>query len=267
MEQLIQGGSDSGARRVPRLDGRCALVIGASRGIGEATAVAFVEHGARVVLASRSLGRMEETAARLRAAGGDVRVFRVDVTDAATIAGAVEHCVKEFGGLDVAVNNAAANNVRMPLHEITEDMFDGVMDTNLRGTFVAMKHEIRAMLAAGGGSIVNTASAASLVAFPGMAAYVASKHAIAGITKAAALEYAAQRIRVNAVAPGAVLTDMLREGSASTPEGKARVEAATPMHRIAAPEEIAAAIVWLASDDSSFVTGVTLPVDGGYILP
>lgn len=250
-----------------KLAGRTALVLGASRGIGAATAAAFVEHGARVVLAARSLEPMGAIAAGLRAAGGAVEVIHADVTDGSTIARAVEHCVGVFGRLDIAVNNAAANNVRLPLHEIDDDMFDHVIATNLRGVFVAMKHEIRAMLATGGGSIINTASAASLVAFPMMSAYVASKHAVAGITKSAALEYASRRIRVNAVAPGAVLTEMLLAGSASTPEGKARVEDATPMNRIAAPEEIAAAIVWLASDDSSFVTGVTLPVDGGYVLP
>ena len=193
---------------------------------------------------------MAATAAGLRAAGGEVEVIRADVTDA------IDDCEQPwstafevFGRLDIAVNNAAANNVRVPLHEIDDDMFDHVIATNLRGVFVAMKHEIRAMLATGGGSIINTASAASLVAFPMMSAYVASKHAVAGITKSAALEYASRRIRVNAVAPGAVLTEMLLAGSASTPEGKARVEHATPMNRIAAPEEIAAAIVWLASDD------------------
>jgi NAD(P)-dependent dehydrogenase (short-subunit alcohol dehydrogenase family) len=130
-----------------------------------------------------------------------------------------------------------------------------------------MKHEIRAMLGAGGGSIINTASSASLVAFPMMCGYAASKHAVSGITKAAALEYASRRIRVNAVAPGAVLTDMLLASSAATPEGQVRVERATPMNRIATPEEIAAGIVWLASDDASYVTGVTLPVDRGYVLP
>jgi A-factor type gamma-butyrolactone 1'-reductase (1S-forming) len=250
-----------------KLEGRAAVIFGASRGIGAAAAAAFVEHGARTVLAARSVDRMESTAAALRAAGGEVRVVAADVTVPATIENAVRVCVAEFGRLDIAVNNAGANNVRVPLHEMTDEMFDHVLGTNLRGMFVAMKYEIRAMLEAGGGSIINTASAASLVAFSTMSAYVASKHAVSGITKSAALEYAPMRIRVNAVAPGAVLTDMLLAGSASTPEGKARVEQATPMQRIAAPEEIAAAIVWLASDEASFVTGVTLPVDGGYVLP
>lgn len=251
-----------------KLEGRAALIIGASRGIGAATAEAFVEHGARVVLAARSFDRMSETAELLRAAGGDVRVVRVDVTDSATIAHAVETCVREFGRLDIAVNNAAADNsVRVPLHETSEHAFDHILATNLRGVFVAMRHEISAMLETGAGSIINTASAASLVAFPMLSAYVASKHAVTGLTKSAALEYASRGIRVNAIAPGAVMTDMLLVGAASTPEGKARVELATPMRRIAAPQEIATGIVWLASDDSSYVTGVTLPIDGGYILP
>ena len=210
---------------------------------------------------------MEATAAGLGAAGGEVHVVRADVTDASAIANAVERCVEVFGRLDIAVNNAAANNARIPLHETADDVFDQVIATNLRGVFIAMKHEIRAMLRGGGGSIINTASSASLVAFPMMCGYVASKHAVSGLTKSAALEYASRHIRVNAVAPGAVLTDMLLAGSAATPEGKARVERATPMNRIATPEEIASAIVWLASDDASFVTGVTLPVDGGYVLP
>jgi A-factor type gamma-butyrolactone 1'-reductase (1S-forming) len=252
---------------VRKLEGRAALILGASRGIGAATAAALSAQGARVVLAARSVEPMEQTAARLRARGGEVRVIRVDVTEGAAIAAAVELCTREFGRLDIAVNNAAANNVRVALHDISDDMFDAVLATNLRGVFLAMKYEIRAMLAAGGGSIINTASAASLVAFPNMGAYVASKHAVAGITKAAALEYAAQHIRVNAVAPGAVLTEMLLAGSASTPEGRARVEALTPMRRIADPEEVAAAIAWLASDDASYVTGALLPVDGGYTLP
>jgi len=252
---------------IRKLDGRTALIVGASRGIGEATAEAFVAQGARVMLASRDIDRMETIAGRLRASGGDVRVVAADVTNAETVANAVRTCLREFGRLDVAVNNAAANNARGPLHEMAEAAFDHVVATNLRGVFVAMKYEIQAMLEGGGGSIINTASAAALVAFANMSAYVATKHAVSGITKAAALEYAARRIRVNAVAPGAVLTDMLLAGAAATAEGKARVEQATPMRRIAEPAEIAAAMVWLASDDSSYVTGVTLPVDGGYVLP
>jgi NAD(P)-dependent dehydrogenase (short-subunit alcohol dehydrogenase family) len=264
IEQLIYTGGGNTARR---LEGRVALIVGASRGIGEAAATAFVANGARVVLAARSVERMQETATILRDAGGEVRVVAVDVTDPQTVAEAVETCVQEFGRLDIAVNNAAANNVRVPLHEMSEAAFDQIVATNLRGVFVGMKYEIREMLKTGGGSIINTASAASLVAFPMMCAYVASKHAVSGITKSAALEYASQHIRVNAVAPGAVLTEMLLGGSASTPEGKARIEQVTPMRRIAAPKEVADAMVWLASDESSYVTGVTLPVDGGYSLP
>jgi NAD(P)-dependent dehydrogenase (short-subunit alcohol dehydrogenase family) len=194
-------------------------------------------------------------------------VQRVDVTNGAEVEAVVAYTVREFGQLDIAVNNAAANNVRRPLHEIDDDMFDAILRVNLRGVFIGMKHQIRAMLARGRGSIINTGSAASSVAFGMMAAYVASKHGLLGLSRAAALEYASQGIRVNVVAPGAVMTEMLLQGSAATPEGKARVEAATPMGRIAAPAEIAAAIVWLASDAASYVTGASLPVDGGYTLP
>jgi A-factor type gamma-butyrolactone 1'-reductase (1S-forming) len=264
---MIHNQKNMQGNAIRKLDGRTALIVGASRGIGEAAAHAFAEQGARVVLAARDVDRMERTAARLRASGTDARVVAADVTDAQSIAHAVRSCVREFGRLDIAVNNAAANNVRQALHEMGEETFDHIIATNLRGVFVAMKYEIQAMLETGGGSIINTASAASLVAFANMSAYVASKHAVSGITKAAALEYAAKRIRINAVAPGAVLTEMLLAGAASTPEGKARVEQSTPMRRIAEPKEVAAAMVWLASDDSSYVTGVTLPVDGGYVLP
>jgi len=264
MEQVIHKNAVAVARK---LEGRAALIFGASRGIGAAAAQALVAQGARVVIAARSVERLEELAGRLCSAGGEVRVVAADVTSAASVRQAVARCVADFGRLDIAVNNAAANNVRVALHEIDEALFDHLLATNLRGVFLAMKYEIRAMLESGGGSIINTASIASMVAFPMMCGYVASKHAVAGLTKAAALEYAGRNIRVNAVAPGAVLTEMLLAGSASTPEGKARVEQATPMRRIAAPEEIAAAIVWLASDEASFVTGVTLPVDGGYVLP
>jgi NAD(P)-dependent dehydrogenase (short-subunit alcohol dehydrogenase family) len=261
----VQGEGVSGSKR--RLEGRAALIIGASRGIGAATAQAFSREGARLVLAARDQQRMDELAEPLRAAGGEVLVVKLDVTEPGAIAAAVEGCVKHYGRLDVAVNNAAVSNVHIEFHEQTEEMFDRVIGTNLRSVFVGMKYQIRAMLATGGGSIVNTASIGGMVAFPKMAAYVASKHGVLGLTKSAALEYASQGIRINAVAPGAVLTEMLLAGTASTEAGRQGIIGATPMRRIAAPEEVAAAIVWLASDEASFVTGVSLPVDGGYMLP
>ena len=258
------GGRNTSARR---LAGRAAVIIGASSGIGAATAEAFVAEGARVVIAARRVDALNELAARMRTTGGDVRVVRTDVTDHASIVEAIDCCVREFGQLDIAVNNAAVNSARMPFDQITDELYRDVMATNVDGVVVAMRHQIRAMLQTGGGSIINTASIGSFAAVPNMSAYVASKHAVLGLTKAAAFEYASRKIRINAVAPGAVWSDMTRAGSLSTPTGQARIEAATPMARIGEPREIAAAIVWLASDESSFVTGVALPVDGGYLLP
>ena len=196
-----------------------------------------------------------------------MRVVRTDVTEPATILEAVDCCTHEFGRLDIAVNNAAVNSARVPFDQTTDEMYREVMATNVDGVFFAMKHRITAMLRNGGGSIINTASIGSFAAVPNMCAYVTSKHAVLGMTKAAALEYASRKIRVNAVAPGAVLTEMTLAGSLSTPAGRTRIEAATPMARIGLATEIAAAIVWLASDASSFVTGIAMPVDGGYLLP
>jgi NAD(P)-dependent dehydrogenase (short-subunit alcohol dehydrogenase family) len=255
----------SGSKR--RLEGQAALIIGASRGIGAATALAFGAEGARVVLAARDRPRLEELTAQLRAAGAEAVAIRTDVTEPGAIEAAIELCVRQYGRLDIAVNNAAVSNVHTEFHLQTDEMFDHALNTNLRSVFIAMKHQIRAMLVTGGGSIINTASIGGLIAFPKMSAYLASKHGVLGLTKSAALEYAERGIRVNAVAPGAVLTEMLLAGTASTEAGKQRMMAAIPMRRIGAPEEIAAAIVWLASREASYVTGIALPVDGGYILP
>ena len=220
--------------------------------------------GARVVLASRDTRALEQLATQLLARGGDARVLATDMTKSAEVAAAVEFTIATFGGLDIAVNNAGVSAKAALLAEITDEEFDRVMHTNVRGVFIAMKHEIRAMLACGGGTIVNTASIGGLVALPRMAAYTASKHALVAITKVAALDYAKNGIRVNAVAPGTVMTQMLRSGAAATPEGEARLKAVTPMGRIAEPEEVAGAIAWLCSDAASYVTGIAFPVDGGY---
>lgn len=249
-----------------KLDGKASIIIGASRGIGAATAAAFVENGARVMLVARSVEPMEQIAQRLRERGGDVRVIRADAQDPASVRRAVEFTVESFGRLDVAVNNAAINSYRAPFIELADEAFDHLVSVNLKAVFVAMKHEIRAMLGTGGGSIVNVSSAAALVAMPGMAGYVATKHGVAGLTKAAALEYARSSIRVNSVAPGAVMTEMALSGSLATEAGRLRVQAATPMGRIGSPEELARTIVWLCSDDASFITGAIVPVDGGYTL-
>lgn len=251
----------------PLLPDKVCLVIGASRGIGAAGAAQFVQHGAKVVIASRDIARLNELAQTLRGDTDRVAAFQLDVDDPGAIEAAVDFTVRRYGRLDVAFNNAASNAPRKKLGDLSIEEFDATIRTNLRAVFVAMRAEINAMLKTGGGSIVNTASSASYVGFANMTGYVASKHGVMGLTKTAALDYAKQNIRVNAVAPGATLTEMLLAGSGATEEGRARVAAFTPMNRIADPSEIAAAVTWLASDQASFVTGVTLPVDGGYILP
>lgn len=255
------------ARDELQLEGKSVLIIGASRGIGAATAAAFAARGARIVLAARSLEALQQLAQRLSVDGAQVKVIRADMTDGASLRAAVDFTVDAYGRLDIAFNNAGINPTRAKFAEVSDEEFDLVLDTNLKGVFIAMKHEIRAMLLTGGGSIINTASAASTVAMPSMAGYVASKHGVLGLTKSAAFDYAAQGIRVNAIAPGAVLTEMLLAGSAATAEGRARIEAVTPMKRIGTPEEVAEAVVWLASPRSSYVTGTLMPVDGGYVLP
>ncbi|HLY57658.1 MAG TPA: glucose 1-dehydrogenase [Stellaceae bacterium] len=248
---------------MPALEGKTALVFGASRGIGAAVARLFVAEGALVVLASRDLAALEALAAELQPAAVAVQT---DMAVPDQVRRAVTATLERFGRLDIAVNNAGVSPRRTDFAELSEEAFDAAIDVNLRGVFIAMKAEIAAMRATGGGSIVNTGSIASLVGLPQMAAYVASKHALAGLTKSAALDCAKHGIRVNMVAPGTVMTDMLRAGAAATPEGKARLEAATPMGRIASPDEAASAILWLASPAASYVTGTILPVDGGYTV-
>jgi A-factor type gamma-butyrolactone 1'-reductase (1S-forming) len=248
------------------LAGKVVLIFGASRGIGAASAVAFAREGARLVLGSRDVPAMEALAASLPASA-ETRVIRADMTAPADLERAVSHAVEQFGRLDIAFNNAGVSHKRVPFAELGEDVFDVTMDTNVRGTFLAMKHEIAAMLKSGGGSIVNTGSISGLVALPGFAAYCASKCALIGLTKCAALDYAAQNIRVNLIAPGPVDTLTTRQNTLATPEGRQRIIALTPMGRISEPEEIAAAVVWLASPAASFITGAVVPADGGYTLP
>jgi NAD(P)-dependent dehydrogenase (short-subunit alcohol dehydrogenase family) len=248
------------------LAGKTVLIIGASRGIGAATAMAFARHGTKLVLASRDLKGLEALAETLPS-GTQARIIHTDVTVPADIVRSVEFSVEQFGRLDIAFNNAGVSPKRTPLADLSEEAFDAAMNTNVRAVFIAMKHQIRAMLKTGGGSIVNTGSISSLVAIPEMAAYCTSKHALAGLTKAAALDYAAHNIRVNLVAPGPVDTRMFQSGAGATEEGRERIASSTPMRRISRPEEIAEAVVWIASPAASYLTGALLPVDGGYTLP
>ncbi len=247
------------------LEDRCILVTGGASGIGRAACLAFAREGARVLLSDVNLAGGEETAAALRAAGGEARFVQADVGDEAQVEGLVKATVQSFGRIDGAFNNAGITGAVGPLHEIDRERFEQTLRTNLVGVFLCMKHEIRAMLAQGGGAIVNTSSGAGVVATPTLSAYCASKHAILGLTKTAALEHARTGIRVNAICPGSIDTPMLQRYMGNHPGIEKLIRAGQPGGRLGRPEEIAEAAVWLLSDRASFVSGASIFVDGAAI--
>ena len=251
---------DVGVRGVASFAGKVALVAGASRGIGAVTAQAFARAGAMVVLAARDAHALDAVAQSIRAAGGQAIAVPTDVGEAASVERLVSRTIDAFGRLDAAFNNATDGPAPAPLADIDPADFDRGIRTNIRGTFLGMKYQIRAMLRSGGGAIVNMASSAGLSGVSNLAAYVAGKAGIIGLTKAAALDYADQGIRVNVLAPGPILTHHLERAGE---EAQRLAGLATPMRRIGRAEEVAAAVLWLCSDQSSFITGVTVPVDGG----
>jgi NAD(P)-dependent dehydrogenase (short-subunit alcohol dehydrogenase family) len=243
------------------VEGQSGIVTGAAGGIGRAAAVAYASEGASVVLADlpAQKERLEETAAQVEALGGRARVELMDVTDLQQQRRAVEAAVREFGALDFAFNNAGVEQ-QTAFADITEEAFDWVMGINTKGVFLGMKAQLEAMAPAGRGVIVNMASAAGILGLPGYSGYAASKHAVVGLTRSVAVEYAAQGIRINAVAPGAVDSPMLAELSASSRD---ELVANQAMKRLGDPAEIAEAVVWLTSSRSSYITGIALPIDGG----
>jgi A-factor type gamma-butyrolactone 1'-reductase (1S-forming) len=250
-----------------QLEGKIALITGASQGIGAATARLFAQASATVVLASRSEEELAHNVEEIKANGGEAMAVTTDVTHADSVETAIRRTVAAYGRLDIAVNNAGMSGGNKPLAEIPEDLFDRIIETNLKGVFLGMKYEIPAMLDGGGGVIVNISSTMGLVgAGAGIAPYIASKHGVVGLTKAAALEYARQNIRVNTIAPGTTLTPV-NERWLADEQTRQRMTGSIPMGRVANAEEVAEAILWLCSDAASFVTGVTLPVDGGSIVP
>ena len=243
---------------------KVALVTGATSGIGRAAALAFAREGARVVVSGRRQKEGDETVALVQQAGGKATFVQADVTREPEVIALVTTTLATYGRLDVAFNNAGVEGALGPIHEQTVENYHHIMDANVLGVILSLKHEIAAMLRNGGGAIVNNASVAGLVGLPGAAIYVASKHAVLGLTKAAALEYATQGIRVNAVSPGAIETPMFdRFAGRLGADAHRQIAAMHPMGRAGYPEEIADAVVWLCSNEASFVTGQSLTVDGG----
>ena len=250
----------------PSFAGEVAFVTGASGGMGRAISLAFAAAGASVVAADVDDIRGAETVAQIAAAGGTATFVHCDISDEASLAAAVAVAESKYGGLHCAVNAAAIENETVPLHECDVASFDRMQTINVRGAFLSMKHEIIAMLAGGGGKIVNIASTNSVRPQPNQPAYTASKHAVLGLTRPAAIDYAKHNIRVNAICPGSIDTPMLR--GAMERRGRKEedvIDRLSLIGRFGRPEEIASAALWLCSDDSSFILGHALAVDAGYL--
>ena len=248
---------------------KVALITGGSSGIGRATAIAFAREGAKVVVTSRRENEGKETVSLIKEAGGEGLFIRTDVSKEADVKAMVEGTVKAYGHLDYAFNNAGIEGNAAPLAEQTVDDYESVLGINVRGVFLSMKYEIPQMLKNGGGAIVNMSSIGGLIGFPGFSLYIASKHAVIGLTKSAALEYAKSGIRINAVGPGVIDTDMVDRFVGKLAVGKEgemrqHLAAMHPIGRTGKPEEIASAVLYLCSDGASFLTGQTLALDGGF---
>lgn len=248
-----------------RLADKVALITGAGSGIGRAAALLFAREGAAVVVSDVTVQAGEETAAAIRAAGGQASFIEANVAEAAAVEALIARTVKIHGRLDCAFNNAGIEGLTALTADCTEENWDRTLATNLKGVWLCLRAELKQMLEQGGGAIVNTASVAGLVGFVGLPAYVASKHGIVGLTKTAALEYAQHGIRVNAICPGVIQTAMIDRLAQRSPQAMAGFNAMEPVGRLGRPEEIAEAALWLCSDAASFVTGAALAVDGGLV--
>jgi NAD(P)-dependent dehydrogenase (short-subunit alcohol dehydrogenase family) len=243
---------------------KVALVTGALTGIGRAAAIAFAQEGAKVVVSGRREKEGQELAAEPQALGAEAIFVRTDVRNDDDVRKLVDQTVNRFGRLDIAVNNAGTEGTPGPVTEQTAESYAATFDTNVLGTLLSMKHELRAMLPQGSGSIVNVSSAYGSIGAAGASVYVASKHAVEGLTKSAALEVASTGVRVNVVAPGTTDTGMLTRFT-STDKNKATLVSTVPLKRLATPEEIAHVIAFVASANASYMTGASIPVDGGMI--
>ena len=246
-------------------EGKVALVTGAGSGIGRATALVFAREGAKVVVSDIVVEGGEETVQQIKAAGGEAIFVKADVSKGADVEALIIQTVETYGRLDCAFNNAGIEGGVKPTIDCTEEEFARTIAVNLTGVWLCMKYEIQQMLSQGGGTIVNTASVAGLVGFPGLPDYVASKHGVLGLTKTAALEYAKSGIRVNAVCPGVIQTPMVERGAQLSPGFDELAVSMEPVGRFGQPSEIGEAVVWLCSEAASFVTGHPMTVDGGLV--
>lgn len=254
----------SGSSNTPGF-GKVALITGGTSGIGRATAMAFARAGAKVVVTGRREQEGVRTVDLARQAGGDAAYFKGDVSKESDAKNAVDFAVSKFGRLDWAFNNAGVESMG-PIAEATESEYRRVMDINVLGVLLSMKHQAPAMLKGGAGAIVNTSSVAGRIGMPGMGVYVATKHAVVGLTKVAAMEWAKSGIRVNSVAPAAIETEMY-DRFADNADKRSYMASMHPIGRVGKPEEVAEAVLFLCSDAASFITGTDLLVDGGFTVP
>ena len=243
-------------------DQKVAIITGGSSGIGRAAAVALAKQGVKIAIAARRAKEGEETVRLVKEAGSEGIFVKTDVANENDVRSMVEKTVKQYNRLDYAFNNAGIEEMTTPLVDQTSEVFDQIMNVNVKGVWLSMKYEIPEMIRTGGGAIVNTSSGAGVIGYPQQPIYIASKHAVLGLTKSAALEYAKSGIRINAIAPGVTETEMVERVDKQLIE---RLKSITPIGRIGDPQEIANAVVWLLSDKASFVLGHTLLVDGGVV--